>query len=153
MEQSSSFVQHQPFQLYLLRWEFQLDKLHHNDGERMQEQKGEEISVAKSQFTAMNLSSHVPTSSSSAKSPIASKSLGILTDTGKLASRMRRNSKSDPAGCTPWRVNGHSHGETCRFKRGIRGCGQFRIWNWEWRRCDRKTVCLWNSCRETLCIQ
>ena len=38
---------------------------------RMQEQKGEERSVAKSKSTAMNLSSHVPASSSSAKSPIA----------------------------------------------------------------------------------
>ena len=40
---------------------------------RMQEQKGEERSVAKSKSTATSLSSHVPTSSSSAKSPIASK--------------------------------------------------------------------------------
>ena len=47
--------------------------------------------------TAMNLSFHVPTSSSSAKSPIASKSPVILTATGKPESRMRRNSKSDAA--------------------------------------------------------
>ena len=40
---------------------------------RMQEQKGEERSVAKSKSTAMNLSCHVPTRPSSAKSPIASK--------------------------------------------------------------------------------
>ena len=33
MEQSSSFVQHQPFQLFLLRSEFQLDQLPENDGE------------------------------------------------------------------------------------------------------------------------
>ena len=45
----------------------------------------------------MNLSSQVPTSSSSAKSPIASKSPGILIATGKPESRMRRNSKSDAA--------------------------------------------------------
>ena len=43
---------------------------------RMQEQKGEERSVAKSKPTAMNLSSHVPTRSTSAKDPIASKKLG-----------------------------------------------------------------------------
>ena len=36
----------------------------------MQEQKGEERIVAKSKSTAMNLSSHVPAGSSSAKSPI-----------------------------------------------------------------------------------
>ena len=64
---------------------------------RMQEQKGEERSVPKSKSTAMNLSSHVPASSSSAKIPIASKSLGILTATRKPESRMRRNSKSDAA--------------------------------------------------------
>ena len=40
---------------------------------RMQEQKGKERIVAKSKPTAMNLSSVVPTSSSSATSPIASK--------------------------------------------------------------------------------
>ena len=57
---------------------------------RMQEQKGEEQIVAKSKSTAMNLSSHVPASSSSAKSPIASKSLGILMATGKPESRMRK---------------------------------------------------------------
>ena len=45
----------------------------------------------------MNLSSHVPTSSSYAESLIASKSLGILTATVKLVSRMRRNPKSDAA--------------------------------------------------------
>ena len=50
---------------------------------RMQEQKGEETNVAKSKSTAMNLSSHVPTTSSSAKSPIASKSPGKLIATGK----------------------------------------------------------------------
>ena len=50
---------------------------------RMHEQKGEERSVAKSKSTAMNLSSHVPTGSSSAKSPIASKSPGILIATGE----------------------------------------------------------------------
>ena len=55
---------------------------------RMQEQK-EERSVAKSKSTATNLSSHVPTSSSSAKSLIASKSPGILIATVKPKSRMR----------------------------------------------------------------
>ena len=64
---------------------------------RIQEQKGEERSLAKSKSTAMNLSSHVPTSSSSAKSPIASKSPGVLIATGKRESRMRRNSKPDAA--------------------------------------------------------
>ena len=46
---------------------------------RMQEQKGDERIVAKSKSTAMNLSSHVPTSSSSANSPIASESPGAYS--------------------------------------------------------------------------
>ena len=62
---------------------------------RMQEQKGEQRIVAKSKSTATNLSSHVPASSSSAKSPIAFKSPGILIATVKLESRIRRNSKFD----------------------------------------------------------
>ena len=52
----------------------------------------------------MNLSSRVPTSSSSAKSPIASKSPGILTATEKPESRMRRNSKSDAASTSQVRL-------------------------------------------------
>ena len=41
------------------------------------------------------LSSHIPTSPSSAKSPIASKSPGIFIVQGKPESRMRGNSESD----------------------------------------------------------
>ena len=62
---------------------------------RMQEQKEEERIVAKSKLFAMNLSSHFPASSSSAKSPIASKSPVTLTATGKPESKMRIKSKSD----------------------------------------------------------
>ena len=91
---------------------------------RMQEQKGEEISVAKSKSTAKNLSSHVPTSYSSAKSPIATKSPGILIAMGKPESRdekkfeIRRSveSSSAAARCIPWRGDGRSNGETCRNK-------------------------------------
>ena len=60
--------------------------------------------VAKSKSTAMNLSSHVPTSSSSAKIPIASQSPGILKATGKPESRMRRSSKSDAASSSQARL-------------------------------------------------
>ena len=48
--------------------------------------------MAKSKFTAMNLSSHVPTCSSSGKSPIAPKSAGIIIAAVKPESRMRGNS-------------------------------------------------------------
>ena len=75
----------------------------------MQEQK-EERSVAKSKSTATNLSSHVPTSSLSAKSPIASKSSGILIATGKLESRMRRSSKSDAASSSQARLQARLQG-------------------------------------------
>ena len=71
---------------------------------RMQEQKGEERIVAKSKSTAMNLSSHVPASSSSAKSLIASNCPGILIAAVKLESRMRRNSKSEAASSSQARL-------------------------------------------------
>ena len=71
---------------------------------RCKNRKEEERSVAKSKSTAMNLSSHVPTSSSSAKSLIASKSPGILTATGKLESRIRGNSESDAASSSQARL-------------------------------------------------
>ena len=77
---------------------------------RMREQKGEERSVAKSKSAAMNLSSHVPTSSSSAKSPIASKSMEILIAVVKLESRMRRHSKSDAASSSQTRLKDSYHG-------------------------------------------
>ena len=64
---------------------------------RVSEQKEKERIVSKSKPTAMNLSSIVPTRSSSATSPIASKSPVTLTATGKPESRMRRTSKSDAA--------------------------------------------------------
>ena len=60
--------------------------------------------MAKSKPTAMNLSSHVPASSSSAKSPIASKSPWKFTATGKRESRTRRNSKSDAASSSQVRL-------------------------------------------------
>ena len=60
--------------------------------------------MARSKSTATNLSSHVPTSSSSAKSLIAPKSPGILVATGKLVRRMRRNSKSDAASSSQERL-------------------------------------------------
>ena len=105
---------------------------------KMQEQK-EEIIVAKSKYTAMNLSSHVPTSSSSAKSPIASKSPGILIASGKLESLMRRNSKSvaasssqvrlwvprDDVNKIAWDRPKISVGFTIRT---------WWVWSWGWRR-------------------
>ena len=69
----------------------------------MQEQKEEERSVATSKSTAMNLSSHVPTISSSANSPIASKSPGILI-AANLKTGWRRNSKSDAASSSQVRL-------------------------------------------------
>ena len=74
-------------------------------------------------------------------------------DEKKLWIRRSVEFSSAAARCTPWRFDGHSNGETCRYKRGIRGCGSFRIWNWEWRRCNRETGFLWNRCGETLRTQ
>ena len=76
-----------------------ISELHHRkDGEKDAGAKGEERSVGKSKSTAMNLSSHVPTSSSSAKKVrLRPKVPGILTAQGKPESRMRGNSESDAA--------------------------------------------------------
>ena len=89
MEQSSLSVQHQPLQPSLLRQEFQLDKMH--------EQKDEVKIVAKARPTAMNLSSTVLASSSSAKNLITFSDPVKLTAAGKPTSRTRRNSKPDEA--------------------------------------------------------
>ena len=126
MEQSSSFVQHQPF--------------------------SSTCCVKNSSLissTAINMSSNVPASSSTAKIPIKSKSPGILTGTGKPVS-MRRNSKSDAASSSHVKLL-----DTCRNKRRIRYCGSFRIWNLElsWRGSNGETRCLQNSYRETWSIQ
>ena len=69
---------------------------------RIQEEKNE--FVAKSKSTAMNLPSHVPTSSSSAKSRIASKSPRILIAMEKPEGTRRRNSKSDAASSSQARL-------------------------------------------------
>ena len=79
-------------------------QLRQHDGEKDARTKGEERIVAKSKSTAMNLSSIVPTSSSSAKSPIASKSPGTLTATEKLESKMRIGSESDAASSSQVRL-------------------------------------------------
>ena len=97
----------------------------------------------------MNPSSRVPTSSSSTKSPIASKKSGDTHGSGEtrkqdertLRIRRRVELSSATERCIPRRCDGHKHGGTCRYQRGIRRCGSFRIWNWEWRNCERETGC------------
>ena len=67
---------------------------------RIQEQKEEERVVSKSRPAAMNLSSSIATSSSSASSPIASKSREMPIASGKPDSRMRSNQNSFDAAST-----------------------------------------------------
>ena len=97
MEQSPAFVQHQPFQLHLLRLEFQLDKLLQNDGEEDAGAKMRSKNCGK-----IKIYSDEPVFTCSdkvliRKSPIASNSPGKLIASGKPESRVRRNSKSDAA--------------------------------------------------------
>ena len=79
MEQSSPFVQHQPFQRSLLCQEFQLDELHQKDGEKDARTKRKKTGLWRNpgQRRRTWLVS-VSTSSSSVNSPIASRSPGIL---------------------------------------------------------------------------
>ena len=100
MEHSSSFVKHQPFQLHLLHQEFQLDKQLHNGVKRIQDQKEEERVVTKCRPAAMNLSSSIATSSSTASSPIASESPGVPIASVKPDSRMSIESNSVDAAST-----------------------------------------------------
>ena len=67
---------------------------------RIQDQKEEERVVSKSRPAAMNLSSSIATSSSTASSPLASKSPGILTASVKPDSRMSINPSSFDAAST-----------------------------------------------------
>ena len=49
-------------------------------------------------------------------------------DEKKFKIRRSVEFSSATARCMPWRVDGHSNGETCRNKRGVKECGPFRIW-------------------------
>ena len=89
VEQSSQVIKYQPVQLHLLHWEFQLDKAAPQWRRGYRSKKEEERVVSKSRPAAMNLSSSIATSSSSASSPIASKSPGMPIASGKRDSRMR----------------------------------------------------------------
>ena len=65
-------------------------------------------------------------------------------DERKFEIRRSVEFSSAAARCIPWRVDGHSNGETCANKRRIRGCGHFRIWDLEFSRrgSDGETHCL-----------
>ena len=99
VDQSSSFVQHQPLQLY-----FAALRIPAWWAASKRWQKGCRNRREKKEVWQNRNLQHVPTCSSSAKSPIASKRPGILTVTGKLGSRMRRNSKSDAASSSQVRL-------------------------------------------------
>ena len=97
MEQSSSIVQHQPFQICLLRLEFQLDKLPQNDGEEDAGTEGRRNNCGKIEIYSDEL---VFTCSDKFLIRIKSDCTQKSRDThcyGKPESRMRRNSKSDAA--------------------------------------------------------
>ena len=127
MEQSPSFVQRQPFQLHLLRQEFQLE-LPQNDGEEVAGTEGRRKTCGK-----IKTYSDEPVSSRSDKFLIREKSDCIQKsgdthsnggtckqDDKKFEIRRSVEFSSEAASCTPWRVDGPSHGETCRYQRGVR---------------------------------
>ena len=119
MEQTSSFVQHKPFQLCLLRKEFQLDKLLQNDGEedagteRRRKNSGkieiysdELVFTCSDKFTIRNMSGCIQKSGDT-------HSYGNQ-DEINLENRRSVEFSCAAARCIPWRVDGHSNGETCR---------------------------------------
>ena len=121
MEQSSSFVQHQPFQLYLLHWEFQLDKRPQHDGEKdagatRRRKKCDEIEIYSDESVF----------SCSDKFLIREKSDCITKswDTRSNGETRKQHEKKfkihrsvefscAAARCIFWRLDGHSDGETC----------------------------------------
>ena len=103
----------------------------------------------------MNLSSHVPRCSSSAKSPIASKSPEKLIATGNLKAgwaeiRIPRSVEfsSATAGCIPWRMDTATE-KLVATKEESGDVDLSRIWNWERsrRRSDGETGLLMKQLR------
>ena len=94
VEQSSSFVQYQPFQLHLCSKNFR-SKSCFVMTTRIQEQKEEGV-VFKSRLVAMNPSFFMTKSSSSVSSPIVCKSAETSIVSGKSDSRMKINPNSCP---------------------------------------------------------
>ena len=158
MEQFSSLIQHQSFQLYLLHQELQLDKLHQNDGEEDAGAKGRRKRCGKVEIYS---DEHVFTCSGKffirKKSDCIQKSRDTHSygetrkkDERKLRIRRSVEFSSATERCIPWRADGHSLGETCRYKRRIRDVdhsnlklGVKKMWqgNWMLKNIYRETVC------------
>ena len=121
--------------------------------------------MAESKSTAVNLSSHVPTSLSSAKSPIASKSPEILIGTEKPECRMRMriNSKSDAASNSQGRLQAAYLGglmDTAAVKpvateeeSGDVDRSESETWSFQEEAVLERPVGSKKKKRETLCIQ
>ena len=93
---------------------------------RIRNQKEEDRVVSKSRPAAMNLSSFIATSSSTASSPIASKGLGMPIASGETRQQdkhwpklIRRSVDFSSAtkGCILWRVNGKAAGKPVASRR------------------------------------
>ena len=95
---------------------------------KMSEQKGEERSAAKSKSTATNLSFSCSDNSLIREKFDCVQKSGDTHSPGeprkqderKLRIRRSVEFSSATERCIQWRVNGHSHGETCGYERGIR---------------------------------
>ena len=140
------------FSFHLVRWEFQPDKLSQKVGE---EDAGTER-WRKNRGTIQTYSDELVFSCSDKfllrkKSDCIQKSRDTHSygetweqDEKKFEIRRSVEFSTTAARCTPWRVDGHSNGESCRNKRGIREYGPFRIGNLEFSRrgSDGETRCL-----------
>ena len=70
-----------------------------------------------------------------------------MQDEEKLRIRRSVEFSSATERCIPWRCNGHSHGETWRYKIGIRDVDLSES------ETGSEEDVIENSCRETLCTQ
>ena len=142
MEQSSSSFQPQPFQLYLLHDEFQLDKLLQNDGEKdagatRRRKKCGKIEIYSDELAFSCSDKFLIREKSDCNQRSGdTHSCGETWKHDEKKFKIRRSVAVSSAAprCIPWQVDGHSCWETCRYKTGIRGCGPYRIWNLEFSR-------------------
>ena len=136
MERSFSSVQHQPFHPFLFRKEFQLDKLHQNDGEKdagakRRRKKCDKIEIysdeavfsCSGKFFLREKSDYVLRSGETQSCGEAGKQ-----DEKKFETWRSAEFSSEAERCIPWRVDGWQRSETCRNRRESGIMGIFWIW-------------------------
>ena len=154
MERSSSFVQHQPFQLTLRLSESQFEQLRQNGGEEDPRTKGRRLDCGEIEdhsnepdFNCLD-EFDLRESSDCVRKPGDSQSIKRETwREGKQKFKTRRSVEFSR--CILWRIDGQSHGETCRNRRRSQGMWTFPNLVKKWLGDPLRMKQLW----ETICLQ